>query len=114
MMQLHDKDKTYIHDIIECCENCIEFVRGMIFLQFDKDQKTISAVSHQIMIIGEAAKNLSNDFKNRHTEIPWKAMAGMRDVLIHAYQGADNQEIWNTVQKDIPELLKKLQLLKLI
>ena len=59
---------------------------------FDRitDLKTISAVQHQILIIGEATKRLSSHFRNQHTHIPWKAMAGMRDVLIHSYDNADD------------------------
>jgi uncharacterized protein with HEPN domain len=80
----------------------------MSFEEFEKDDKTISAVQHQILIIGEAAKRLSLEFRNLHIHIPWKAMAGMRDILIHSYENADLEEIWKTIQVIMPELILKL------
>lgn len=80
----------------------------MTFEEFEKDDKTISAVQHQILIIGEATKRLSLEFRNLHNNIPWKSMAGMRDVLIHSYEHADLEEIWKTVQKVMPDLQGKL------
>lgn len=80
----------------------------MNFSAFEKDDKTVSAVQHQILIIGEATKRLSTDFRNLHQEIPWKAMASMRDILIHSFENADLEEIWKTIQVVMPELILKL------
>ncbi|MFW5771288.1 MAG: DUF86 domain-containing protein [Spirochaetota bacterium] len=59
-------------------------------------------------MIGEAAKRLPGNFKDRYPAIPWKVMAGMRDRLIHGYDVVDAAIIWRTIQTDIPELEKKL------
>ncbi len=93
MTQQLDRNKTYIQDILNAINLCFNFTQGMTFESFEKDLKTISAVQHQILIIGEATKRLSSHFRNQHTHIPWKAMAGMRDVLIHSYDNADVEEI---------------------
>ncbi len=61
---------------------------------------------HQLLILGEAVKRLSDAFRNSHSELPWQMMAGMRDVLIHHYDGVDIDEVWNTVRKDLPKLLQ--------
>ena len=109
MTQPPNKDKAYIEDILLACENCLHFTQDMTFDQFDNDLKTLSAVQHQILIIGEATKRVSDELRSNHTDIPWKSMAGMRDVLVHSYQSADTTEIWETVQKAIPDLISKLK-----
>lgn len=70
------------------------------------DVKTQSAVLHQLLILGEAAKRLSNDFRSSHPEVPWPLVAGMRDKLIHEYNEVDLHEVWRTTQRDIPDLLR--------
>jgi len=59
-------------------------------------------------IIGEATKHLSESFRKSHPDVPWKMMAGMRDILIHAYHEADLNIIWKTVKEFLPDLLAKL------
>lgn len=64
-------------------------------------------------MIGEAVKRLSNEFRAQHTHIPWKAIAGMRDHLIHGYDLTDWDEVWKTASKDIPDLLQKVEQMSL-
>lgn len=59
-------------------------------------------------IIGEAAKNIHNDFKANYPEIDWKSMTGMRDRLIHKYFGVDYQIVWDVVINEIPKLKKEI------
>lgn len=108
MNQPLDKNKSYIQDILNSCNKCLVFTKEMNFEDFEKDDKTISAVQHQILIIGEATKRLSSEFRSQHLHIPWKAMAGMRDILIHSYENADLEEIWKTIQVVMPDLISKL------
>jgi uncharacterized protein with HEPN domain len=79
--------------------------------QFMVDEKTQRAFARSFEIIGEASKKIPDGFKTEHPEVNWKAMARMRDKLIHHYFGVDYSLVWNTVQENIPELgeqLKKL------
>lgn len=108
MTQPLNRNKTYIQDILNAIQLCFSFTQEMTFESFEKDLKTISAVQHQILIIGEATKRLTQEFRNQHPHIPWKAMAGMRDILIHSYENADIEEIWKTVQNVMPNLNKEL------
>ena len=73
------------------------------------DDKTSSAVIRKFEIIGEATKQISDDVKIKYPAIPWKAMAGMRDKLIHFYAGVDHRLVWETIQTKLPELKKLLQ-----
>ena len=59
-------------------------------------------------IIGEAVKNIPNDFKEKYIEIPWKKIAGLRDILMHAYFGIDLDITWNIIKKDLPDLKEKI------
>lgn len=71
---------------------------------FLEDINTQSSVLHQLMVLGEATKQLSDDFRARHSDIPWSLMAGMRDTLIHGYDIVNLEELWNTANRDIPGL----------
>jgi len=62
-----------------------------------------------LTVIGEAVKRLSKEFRASHSEIPWTLIAGMRDNLIHGYDLTDWDEVWKTAEKDVPDLLDKIE-----
>ncbi|MBN1587839.1 MAG: DUF86 domain-containing protein [Candidatus Omnitrophica bacterium] len=104
-------DRSSVVDIITAIEQIAEFVGNMSKEEFLDDYKTQAAVLHELMIIGEAAKRLSEGFRRDHKSVPWKMIAGMRDKLIHEYDAADIEEVWNTLKQDLPALqdyLKRL------
>lgn len=92
-------------DIAKAARLVIEFARGMDRATFLADVKTQSAVLHQLLILGEAVKRLSPEFRASHPEIPWSLIAGMRDKLIHEYDVVDLDEVWRTVERDVPSLI---------
>ncbi|MEK7397924.1 MAG: HepT-like ribonuclease domain-containing protein, partial [Candidatus Poribacteria bacterium] len=71
----------YIQDIIESMSKAMEFINGITYNSFASDDKTIFAVVRALEIIGEAVKNIPQEIREKHTEIPWREMAGMRDKL---------------------------------
>lgn len=87
------QDEVILLDIIRAARLAIEFKQGLDKDEFLRDIKTQSAVLHQLMVMGEAVKRLSMEYRNQHPEIPWKLMAGMRDVLIHGYDIVDLNEV---------------------
>jgi uncharacterized protein with HEPN domain len=87
----------------------LEFIQSMSQAEFESDRKTQSAVLYQIAVLGEAVKRLSQDYRNQHSDIPWSAIAGMRDKLIHDYEGVDIQRVWLTLQTSIPDFLAAIE-----
>ncbi len=102
------RDEIVLRDIIGAAQLITEFVAGFEKETFIGDWKTRSAVLYQLTVIGEAVKRLSEEFRARHSHIPWALMAGMRDHLVHAYDLVDWDEVWKTASRDIPDLLEKI------
>jgi len=102
------QDEVILLDIIRAARLAVEFKQGMDKVAFLNDIKTQSAVLHQLMVMGEAVKRLSMGYRDQHPEIPWKLMAGMRDVLIHGYDIVDLNEVWKTADVDLPQILPLL------
>jgi uncharacterized protein with HEPN domain len=104
-----ERDRAALLDIARAARLVLDFIEGLDKAAFLEDIKTQSSVSHQLMIMGEAAKRLSGDFRSHYPEIPWTLIAGMRDKLIHGYDIVDLDEVWKTVTQDVPDLLNWLE-----
>lgn len=98
----------FLHDILDAAHAILEFSAGMEFHQFARDKKTVYAVIRALEIIGEATKRIPESLRERHPDMPWRLMAGTRDKVIHDYSGVRLQTIWETVERDIPELETRL------
>ncbi|HZS50774.1 MAG TPA: DUF86 domain-containing protein [Bryobacterales bacterium] len=96
------RDEGNLLDILKAARLAIEFKGQTDKDEFLADLKTQSAVLHQLLIIGEAVKRLSPEFRGAHPEVPWKLIAGTRDKLIHFYEGVDLDEVWKMVTADLP------------
>jgi len=105
------KPKVYLIDIIAAMDAIEEFVKNKSFEEFKNNDLISSAVIRKLEVIGEAAKHIPEDIVQKHKEIPWKKMAGMRDRLIHFYFGVKQDLVWRTIKQDLPEikpLIKKI------
>lgn len=103
------RDETVLLDIARAAALVGEFKQDMDRAGFLRDIKTQSAVLHQLLVMGEAVKRLSEDFRHKHPEIPWVLVAGMRDKLIHGYDIVDLDEVWKTADVDVPNLLSLVE-----
>jgi uncharacterized protein with HEPN domain len=100
-----------IEDIWESIEKIERYTEGMTQDNFESDEKTTDAVVRNLEIIGEAAGRLPEDFTDRHSEIEWVKIIGLRNRIVHEYFGVDLQIIWQILKKDLPAF--KLSLKKI-
>ncbi len=101
-----------VEDIWESIEKIERYIEGMTQDNFQSDEKTTDAVVRNLEIIGEAAGRLPEEFTNRHSEIEWIKITGLRNRIVHEYFGVDLQIIWQILKKDLPAFkasLKKLR-----
>ncbi|UWZ79562.1 DUF86 domain-containing protein [Geoalkalibacter halelectricus] len=99
----------YLKDILAAIVSIESFVTDYDFNAFEADDKTLSAVIRKLEIIGEAVKQLGEDVRQTHPEIPWKQIAGMHDRLIHFYFGVNAHLVWQTVHHRLPELKSAIE-----
>lgn len=97
-------DIEFLKDISEAIKRIEAYTKNMDYEDFLNDIKTQDAVVRNIEIIGEAAKNISQDFKNQHEDIEWRKIAGMRDKIIHFYFGINLDIVWDVIQTKLPDL----------
>jgi uncharacterized protein with HEPN domain len=105
---MNSRDQASLIDISNAAQLALSFTENLTQAEFEVDLKTQSAVLYQIAIIGEAVKRLSLDFRAQYPSVPWSAIAGMRDKLIHDYEGVEISRVWLTLQTNIPDLLRTI------
>ena len=98
----------FLKHILESIELIEDYVKDTTEKEFLSNPQQQDAVIRRIEIIGEAIKNIPTENKDRHPGIPWKAISGMRDILIHEYFGIDLKLTWRVVELKIPELKEKI------
>ena len=101
--------KTFLQHIMESIERIEDYTQGISKEDFMENLQLQDAVIRRLEIIREAVKNIPQDFREKYPDIPWKQIAGMRDVLIHGYLGVDLDLVWKVVEKDIPELKERIR-----
>ncbi|HCK65735.1 MAG TPA: hypothetical protein DHW49_05680 [Anaerolineae bacterium] len=101
--------KDRIRDILDAIAEIQNFVRGMDFEAFKKDDKSIRAVEMNFIIIGEAANQIPEEIEEKYSNIPWSLMRAMRNRLVHVYFNVDEKLMWDTVQNDLPPLITELE-----
>ena len=108
-MRERSRDKGRLLDIIEYSNNVAMLIEGYNLDALVNDIRTYYSVMKNVEIVGEAAYMLTNDFKQAHSQTPWKVIQGMRHVLVHGYATIDDKELYNTAVVDIPLLKKQVE-----
>jgi uncharacterized protein with HEPN domain len=105
--------RFYIADMIAFASNALSYTGGLSKAEFVADTRTYDATLRNLELIGEAARNIPEEVRSAHPEIPWRMIIAMRNRLIHAYLGIDDDTIWSIIQDDLPELLRALEAMQL-
>jgi len=100
-------DRERLLDIKEAIERILRY-SGQGKQEFESSELLQTWVVHNLQIVGEAARRLSDSLKEQHAEVPWKEIVAMRNILVHDYFAVDVDEIWNVVERDLPELKNKI------
>ena len=100
-------DRERLLDIKEAIERILRYSdQGK--QEFESSELLQTWVVHNLQIVGESARRLSDSLKEQHAEVPWKEIVAMRNILVHDYFAVDVDEIWNVVERDLPELKNKI------
>jgi uncharacterized protein with HEPN domain len=101
---MEKEPNVFVGHILMCIENIKNYTQGIDQEHFFLNRLVQDAVIRNLEIIGEATKNIPQHFPNKYLHIPWKQMAGMRDILIHDYMKADIEAVWTTIEEHLPSL----------
>lgn len=98
------RDKSILEHILDYCNKLIYYTDGISSERFVEDDIRIDACAMGILQIGELVRNLTDEFKDTHKEIPWKQIRAMRNIVAHHYGEVDAETVWDTIKEDIPSL----------
>jgi uncharacterized protein with HEPN domain len=104
-----NRDKASLLDIAKAAQRVLQFSEGLSKDALAINEEKQSAILYQVIVVGEAVKRLSVEFRNQYPEVPWKDIAGMRDILTHQYDRINLNTLWDVIQIDIPELLTLIE-----
>ncbi|MCX6580934.1 MAG: DUF86 domain-containing protein [Candidatus Aminicenantes bacterium] len=100
-----------LSDILEAIKRIRDYILDMDYNSFLDDMKTRDAVVRNLEIIGEASKNIKDDFRNQYPDLPWKEMAGVRDKLIHHYFGINFEVVWTIIHEELPGVQENIDII---
>ena len=103
------RDNAWLLDMLQSAQKALQYSRGFPQTQFMDDSLRQDAILRQLTILGESVKRISAELKAAHPEIPWKKIAGFRDVVVHDYFGVNLKEVWRIIQDDLPALSQTLR-----
>lgn len=109
-MTKKDRDYLfYLEDMLESMRRIIEYTDGLSFDEFKASNLKTDAVVRNLEIIGEASKNVPEEIKSANSEIPWKQMYGLRNLVVHEYFGIDYENIWKIISDDLSKNFQDLK-----
>jgi len=105
----HRDTIVYVHHMLDHAKEAVEMTRGRTRMDLDEDRMLNLSVVRLVEIIGESCNRIPQEFRDTHTDIPWREISGARNRLVHAYDNIDFDILWGIVQNDLPELIEQLK-----
>ena len=102
-------DMVFVNHMLEMARKASSKAHAVTREEFDKEENLRLAITHLLQVIGEAAARVSEEFKDTHPQIPWAAIVGMRNRVVHNYLNVDEDIVWDTARNDLPPLIKQLE-----
>ena len=101
--------RVFLEDILVAAVKVEKYTKGLTFDEFIDNDLISDAVIKNILVIGEATKNIPDEIRQKSSGIEWRKMAGMRDMMIHGYFSINYKIVWDVVQNKIPTLKKQVE-----
>lgn len=103
------RDRESVEDMLQAAQKILEYACGTTRHTLATVPMRLDAVLYEIVILGEAARRISQQLRERHADVPWRDIIGMRSVVTHGYDQIDDDELWQVIDRDLPELISKLE-----
>ncbi len=104
-----NRDALYVGHMLDMARKAAERLGGRERTAYDADENLRLALTHLVQVIGEAARQVSADFRSAHPEVPWSAIIGMRHRIVHDYLNVDEDILWSTITEELPLLVEQLR-----
>ena len=101
--------RLLLEDILEAAQLLADYTAGLDFTEFSRNQEKQDAVARRLEIIGEAVKRIPDSLREAHSDVPWREIAGARDVVVHEYFRLDLELVWEMVRSDVPQLARRVR-----
>lgn len=108
-MREHSRDRGRLEDILKFAKNVEQIIDGITFEEFVQDIRIYYSVMKNVEIIGEAANMLTRHFRETYSELPWRQIVSMRNVLVHGYAQVSDTDVWHTATNDITPLREQVE-----
>jgi len=100
--------KLFVEDMLTAMEKVERYTKELNYDSFVANEMAVDAAMRNLLVIGEAAKNIPEEIRAKYSDIPWKRMIGLRNITIHEYFGVDLSIVWEIVSKNLPETKTKI------
>ena len=101
--------RLLLQDMLESLEKIERYTTGLTFERFARDDRTVDAVVRNLEVIGEVARQIPSEVRERYPEVPWRRVIGLRNVVVHEYFAVDVEIVWTVVRQSLPELKEALR-----
>lgn len=104
-----DRDRQSLQDMLSAARKVIVYAEGTTRETLPAVPMRLDAVLYEIVVMGEAARRLSQEIRDIHPQVPWRDIIGMRSVVAHGYDQIDDDELWQVIERSLPELIQKIE-----